>query len=125
MARYDKYDPISGGNRAALNAAWLDADLGQVIGVSLNASGKLVKGTAAQSGFAGVVCLTSSRAANDVVDVMQAGEIVECAGLAAGTKYYVTAAGALTATATGNYYVGFTVEADRLVVRCDLAAAEA
>jgi hypothetical protein len=53
---------------------------------------------------------------------MTNGEIVDLAaagitGLAAGQPIYTTAAGDLTNVATGNTKVGYTVEADRLVVR--------
>jgi hypothetical protein len=120
MARYDKYEPLTGGFRAKLNANWLLADLNKVVAVSLNASGKVVKGTAGQTGFVGVVCLTKVLNADDVVDVMQDGEIVELTGLAAGTVYYaVTTGEGVTATnATGLRRVGWTVEATRLIVRC-------
>lgn len=125
MARYDKYEPLTGGHRAALNADWLDADLNKVVPVSLNASGKVVKGTAGQSGFIGVVCLTKKRLANDIVDVMQDGEIVELTGLVAGTRYYAAADGnslvPSTGTVTGLRMVGWTVEATRMVVRCQVA----
>jgi hypothetical protein len=119
MARIDKYEPLTGGFRAILNVDWLDADLNKVVGVSLNSSGKVVKGTAGQSGFVGVVLLTKKRFAGDVVDVMQDGEIVEVTGLAAGTPYYaVTTGEGVTATnATGLRRVGWTVEATRIVVR--------
>lgn len=120
MARYDKYDGKVGGFRALLNADWLEADLNKVCPVSLNASGKVVKGTAGQSGFAGVLCLTKLRFANDAVDVMQSGEIVELTGLAAGTQYYAPANGDGVNTTATLPKVGFTVEASRMVVRCDL-----
>jgi hypothetical protein len=121
MARYDKYEPLTGGHRAPLNADWLEADLNKVVAVSLNSSGKVVKGTAGQSGFIGVVCLTKVLRADDIVDVMQDGEIVELTGLAAGTQYWAVASGeGVTATqgTTGLSKVGWTVEATRLVVRC-------
>lgn len=120
MARYDKYEPLTGGFRAPLNANWLSADLNKIVAVSLNASGKIVKGTAGQSGFVGVVCLTKVLNASDIVDVMQDGEIVEVTGLVAGTSYWAVATGeGVTATqATGLRKVGWTVEATRLIVRC-------
>jgi len=120
MARYDKYEPISGGFRAKLNANWLQADLNKVVAVSLNASGKVVKGTAGQSGFVGVVCLTKVLAADDVVDVMQDGEIVELTGLAAGTQYYAVSTGEGVNTTNTGPRVGWTVEATRMVVRCNV-----
>lgn len=120
MARYDKYDGKVGGFRAPLNADWLDADLNKVCPVSLNASGKIVKGTAGQSGYVGVLCLTKKRYANDVVDVMTDGEIVELTGLAAGTAYYAPSNGDGVNTTNTNPKVGFTVEATRMIVRCNL-----
>lgn len=136
MSRYDKYDPISGGFRAPLAADWLNANKDKVVCVSLNASGQVVVGTAGQSGFVGVVCITQgdvggvpTKRAGDVVDVMQHGEIVEflnAAGAAAvaGTKYYAVADGTYDATAPGagvnKPLVGWTVELDRLIVRCQL-----
>lgn len=120
MARFDKYEPLTGGFRALLNADWLDADLNKVVGVSLNASGKLVKGTAGQSGFVGVVCLTMKRYAGDVVDVMQDGEIVELTGLAAGTSYYMPSTGDGVNTTNTGPKVGWTVEATRMIVRCNV-----
>lgn len=121
MARYDKYEPLSGGFRAPLNADWLDADLNKVVAVSLNASGKIVKGTAGQSGFVGVVCLQKKRYANDIVDVMQDGEIVELTGLAAGTQYYAVSTGEGVNTTNTGPRVGWTVEATRMIVRCNVS----
>lgn len=70
-----------------------------------------------------MVCLTKILPANDIVDVMQDGEIVELTGLAAGTVYYaVTTGEGVTATnATGLRRVGWTVEATRMIVRCQTA----
>lgn len=121
MARYDKYVPEISGTRAALNADWLDADLGKIVPVSLNASGKVVKGTGGQSGFIGVLCLTKKRYAGDIVDVMQFGDVVEVTGTVAGQNYYAVADGSgISATVVAGLYVGFTVEADRLVVRAGM-----
>jgi hypothetical protein len=95
------------------------------VAVSLNASGKIVKGTAGQSGFIGVVMLTKVRFANEVVDVMQDGEVVELTGLIAGQKYFAAADGnsliPASGTITGLRLVGWTVEATRMVVRCQVA----
>lgn len=131
MARYDKYGPLTGGFRAPLSIDWPTADLNKVVGVSLNTLGKLVKGTAGQSGFVGVVCLpgflqsnglwTGRRYANDVVDVMTNGEIVELTGLAAGTQYYMPVTGdGVVSTPNTTAKVGWTVEATRMIVRCNL-----
>jgi hypothetical protein len=121
MARYDKYVPDLSGTRAPLNADWLDADLGKIVPVSLNTTGKVIKGTGGQSSFVGVVCLTAKRYAGDIVDIMQYGDIVEVTGTVAGQRYYAVADGSgIATTVLLNHFVGFTVEADRLVVRCGL-----
>ena len=136
--RYDKYDPISGGFRAKLNAD-LTFDAAGSVGpkvVSLNASGRVVIGTAGQSGFCGVLvknvpmtpalgniagtvnaAVPIGGKAGDVVDIMTDGEIVDVPGLAAGTRYFAKSDGTLSALSSDGPYVGFTVEATRLVVR--------
>lgn len=146
MPRYDKYDPISGGFRAPL-AADLTLDGNGEFGpkaVSLNTSGRVVVGTAGSSGLCGILVKNGARQpwtattagpmgtvnpatpigckAGDIVDVMTNGEIVDLTtthitGLAAGQPVYTTAAGDLTNVATGNTKVGYTVEANRFVVR--------
>jgi len=122
VGRYDKYDPISGGFRARLAANWA-ADPGEPVGVGLNSSGKVVPG-AGNSGIVGVVIVVSpvngptQDKAGDVVDVMTDGEILEVDDLsiAAGTAVFAAnSSGALDDT--GDVAIGFTVEADRLVVR--------
>lgn len=136
--RYDKYDPISGGFRAKLAAdLTFDAEGSSgVKGVSLDTNGRVVVGTAAQSGLVGVmvknVPLTPNLGsiagtvnaavpvggkAGQAVDIMTAGEIMDVPGLVAGQETYVTPAGALSQVATANFRVGFTVEANRLIVR--------
>lgn len=125
-SRIDKYNPVSGGFRAALNAAILTADIGKVQGVSLNASGKVVIGSATPLGYVGIICPVRAMAANEIIDVMQNGEITDFeltsfAAAAAGTPYYLDAAGATSATApavgVNATKIGYTVELDRLVVR--------
>lgn len=127
MARYDKYDPYDGGFRAPLAADWLAADLEKVVGVGLDANGRIVKG-AGNTGIRGVIVLTKAHKAKQPVDVMTDGEIVDFthvgrptaafAAAVAGTNFYVDATtGAVTATAAGGKFVGHTVEKERLVVR--------
>lgn len=119
MARIDKYEPRAGGFRAKLNAAFsTEGNIGKPLAVSLNGSGRVVIGTAGQSGFVGIICLSGLRAAGDVIDVMTDGELVDATGLAAGTKYYAAADGTLS-TDDEDPIVGWTVEATRLVVRID------
>lgn len=142
MSRIDKYGPRTGGFRAPLNAAWNATsgpssvtDLNRVIVVALNGSGRLIKAASGVTAV-GVVCLSTAKAAGEMVDVMTAGEIVELDAAdiqgattpTAGTKYYFDAtASRLSATApltaAIGYYVGTTVEAGRLVVRAGQAGA--
>jgi hypothetical protein len=144
MAKYDKYDPISGGFRALLGADLVltNGEVGPVA-VSLNASGGVVVGTAGQSGIVGVLVKNVARGpvgpwgtsligtanpdapigarTGDAVDVMTSGEIVDLDTTAfpAGSKIYATAAtGVLSTTGgTGKHLVGYTVKAGRLIVR--------
>lgn len=143
MARYDKYDPISGGFRGLLNADLTLTDGSFMGAVSLNASGRVVVGTAGQSGMVGVVVKNAAKGpigqwgtsssggtpvayapvgalAGDVVDIMTSGEIVDLDvdDFPAGTKIYASAAGVIsTSAAAGAIQVGWTVEAGRLIVR--------
>ena len=116
MARFDKYDPVSGGFRAKLNASFTGA--AAPLGVGINTSGRVVAG-AGNTGIVGVVCSPRDHAAGEPIDVMTDGEIVEFAGSAgvtytANTTTGVISNGAASATQTK---VGFCVEADRLIVR--------
>lgn len=122
-ARYDKYDPVSGGFRAACAEAWVEADLAKIFGVGLDTSGNVVKGDG-NTGIVGVVVVTKAKAIGDIIDVMTSGEIVDAlksdgtTALTAGTAYYADATtGVLEASATGDTKIGFTVEASRLIVR--------
>ena len=115
MARYDKYNPISGGFRAQLANAIASGDVAKVLAVGLDANGRAVVG-AGNTGIKAALVVDSPKAAGDVVDCMTDGEIVDVEGLAAGTNQYGSAAGAVTQTNTDTY-LGATVEATRLVVR--------
>ena len=137
VARYDKYDPISGGFRAPLQAAisatsgaGSTSQLGRVLCVSLNANGRVVIGTplaagAGLGGLVGVIVADKEMAAGDIIDVMTSGEIVGftlddgTSAAAAGTVYTSDADGGYGTTAPGaaNGRIGHTVEATRLVVR--------
>lgn len=116
MARYDKYDPISGGFRAPLAADIAAGQVGVPLGVGLDGNGR-VDTTAAASGVLAVLVADQPMAAGDIVDCMTAGEIVDCEGLAAGTVYYAAAADGALSTLDTDTRVGHTVEATRLVVR--------
>jgi hypothetical protein len=127
MARYDKYNPVSGGFRARLGWTPVAAEVGDVIAVTINGSGKVVKTTAATDVVEGVVCLSSLLNLDDVVDVMTGGEIVDVTandnvtGAAAGAVVYAGASGAINTTApaagVNGTKVGRFIEAWRLVVR--------
>lgn len=121
MARYDKYDPKSGGFRAPLNADMNAVGVsGNPIGVGLNSSGRVVPG-AGNTGIIGVVAPTKNMKAGEIIDVMTAGECVECvAPLTAGTVITAnTTTGALgvSAASATQTPIGYTVEATRLIVR--------
>ena len=115
MARVDKTDSAVGVVRAIIDVDFDAADFDEVIPVGLNASGRVVKG-AGQTGVIGVVIpgRTVYRA-GQVADIFKLADIVEVDGLAAGTKYYAAADGTL-GTVNTDPYVGFTVEADRLIL---------
>lgn len=139
-ARYDQVEPHVGIVRATLAANLTFSGAGELgpIGVSLDTNGRLVTGTAGQSGLVGVLvknvpALPAGLAvagqvvnnwmggrAGDVVDIMSRGQIVDVPGLAAGTKIYAAADGTLSATVRAGYQVGYTVEAGRLVVELGL-----
>lgn len=117
MARYDKYDPIDGGFRAATASAIVAADKNTLLAVGLDSAGRVVVG-AGQSGVVGVVVAHDAKKAGDIVDVMTDGEILELATATyvAGTVFYAATNGAISTTNTGTR-IGHTVEAGRLVVR--------
>lgn len=124
MARFDKYDPISGGFRCRLGFAPSAAEVGDVIPVSVNGSGVLIKATA--TACDGVICLSRQHSLNDVVDCMTAGEIVDVVatdgvtGAAAGATVFA-GAGVIGTTAptagVNGIRIGKFVEAWRLIVR--------
>lgn len=119
--------------------------------MSLDTNGRAILGTAGQSGICGLLVKNAARQpwtststgpgtpnaatpmgclAGDIVDIMTDGEIVDIvglaganaiAGLAAGTRIYALAGGGLTATVGSNIPIGWTVEANRLIVRISAA----
>jgi hypothetical protein len=132
MARVDKYDPITGGFRADVALDVLDADLGKLYAYGLDSTGKAVKG-AGQSGCLGVWVFNDKPGRVGPLreiqrqDIMREGCVTDFGPTAgvpgtdfgvAGTKYFANATtGAISATGgTGTYYVGATVEPDRLEV---------
>lgn len=128
MARIDKYSGVTGGFRAPLNAAIAAADIGKVRGVSLNGSGKVVVGAGALGSYVGVICPGKAFVANEPIDVMTDGEIVDFDKEAspevarspaptAGTMYYVPITTGVPGTTATDQPIGWTVELTRLVVR--------
>lgn len=118
--RYDKYDPVSGGFRAALadDMAKTPGGVGDAdaaVGVGLDVDGNVVPG-GGQTGVLGLVCLTRDMVAGDIVDVMTDGEVVHFDG-AAGTVYFAADADGVISTTNTGTRLGHTVEGDRLVVR--------
>jgi hypothetical protein len=140
-SRYDKTDPYGGTFRAYLAQNWPDELVGKVVGVSIDATGKLVVGdgtsqglTATKSGLVGVIVLTQAHKVNEgQVDVMRFGCITGfqptnwdgVAGSASsavpGTKYFVNAVSGVVDKTAGGVYVGSTIGADRLEVNVNLA----
>lgn len=134
MARIDKYEPYSGGFRAALAADFSTvADFEKPIGVSLNTSGLVVVGAVGNTGILpGILVLTKLTRAGTIVDVMTDGELAEfdrtgqsgstAFASTAGTNYWLNATtGAVETSApaagTNKPFLGWTVEAKRLIVR--------
>lgn len=142
-ARYDKVNPDVGLFRAPL-AADISSGVSSSggygpVAVSLNASGQVVIGTGGQTGFVGVlvknfpmyprmgnipgqpnIAVPIGGKAGNVVDVMTSGEITNISGLVAGTAYYGALDGTLTTNPGDGPLVGWSVGADRLVVRSDV-----
>jgi hypothetical protein len=126
MSRIDKYDGKVGGFRAKLLAAILAADVGKIQAVSINTSGLVVIGGAAETAIMGVICPVRPMAAGEPIDVMTSGEIVE-ATMTAGTAFTAGAivyghgtaggVGTVDATSTTGKVVGKMIELNRMVVR--------
>jgi hypothetical protein len=130
MSRFDKYGPFTGGFRAPLNAAILLADVGKIQAVSINTSGKVVIGGAAETAIMGVIIAVRPMAANDPIDVMTSGEIVEATktggtAFAAGDIVYAHGTtggvGVVDAVAASGKIIAKMVELNRMVVRCPVA----
>lgn len=127
--RFDKYDPVSGGFRAPLAAAITSVDVAKIQGVSINGSGQVVIGGAAETAIMGVICAHKVFAAGDIIDVMTHGEIVE-ASTSAGAAFTAgaiakvvgtTGAVAAGAAGAGEKVIGRMIELDRMIVRVPVA----
>lgn len=120
MARFDKYEPRSGGFRGKLEAAIAAGQVGTPLGVWINASGRVqVGGAAAATDIVGVVCAVRPMSAREPIDVMTGGEIADLTGFTAGARVYSGTDGALSTTNTGRL-VGRVTDDLRLVVRTAL-----
>lgn len=121
MPRFDKYAPYAGGFRAKLAVALTATDIGKMWAVGLDASGNVVLG-AGVTGIVGVICAVRAMAISEPIDVMTDGEIADFtlqngSAAAAGTRYFgVAADGTWSTTATGTR-LGWTVAANRFIVR--------
>lgn len=115
MARIDKTEPNVGSFRAPLNANLTGG--AAPLGVGINSSGRVVVG-AGQTGVVGIIVSPYDKVAGDIIDVLHLGQLVEFGG-AAGTVYTAnTTTGVISTTAKSatQHVVGFTVEADRLII---------
>lgn len=116
VARYDKYEPKSGGFRAELAADWDAAAVGVPTGVGLDGNGRVVAG-AGNTGIVGVLVIDYPMSAGTVVDTMTDGEVADVDGLPAGSLIFADAATGALGTDNTDTRVGHTAEASRLVVR--------
>ena len=115
MARIDKTEPNVGSFRAPLNA---DLAAGAApLGVGINSSGRVVVG-AGQTGIVGVVVNPYAKKAGDIIDVLKLGQLVEFGGAAATIYTANTTTGVISngAASATQKVIGFTVEADRLII---------
>jgi TusA-related sulfurtransferase len=125
MARFDKVEPKGGSFRAKLGFAIPANLVGVPLGVRIDGSGTVQRGSAVAATSAdirGVICPSNVMAIGDAIDVMTDGEIVDLTGLTAGTTVYADSTtavnkGDLVTSATTNKAVGWTVEPWRLIVR--------
>lgn len=133
VARYDKNMPYGNTFVAPLAVDFDERLANQVIGVGLNASGQVVVGSG-QTGIRGILIVPLGKnvvtgdvlegpIAGDNVDVMKIGEVTNfrllnvttfaLTAAAAGTNYFATPTGQITATAVdGSVLIGHTIEAD-------------
>lgn len=115
MARVDKTDSAVGVVRANFLADFVVGDYDKVIAVGLDSLGRIIKGSG-QTGIVGVVIPGRNSKAGKRGDIFVLADVVDCVGLAAGTKYFGQPDGTVSTLNTG-VALGFTVEADRLQIR--------
>lgn len=132
MSRYDKFDSLVSGPRAAAAAdmgsvgnAIDKTMLSRAFGVGLDVNGRVVAG-AGVSGIVGVLVLTRHVYAGDILDIMDLGELVEFDPItpgvkgAAATLWYTSAADGSISTVNTGVKIGYTVEAGRCRVHMGL-----
>lgn len=121
LARIDKTDSAIGVFRAALAEDLASTDIDTVIGVGLNASGKVVPGDGV-TGIVGVlVPVKGTISAGQIVDVLTNGEVVEVDQVTfdPGDLVYASKADGLLQTASTNTSLGtvtFTDSGDLVTV---------
>jgi hypothetical protein len=121
-ARIDKTESAVGVVRGSLNADISSGSWNKPLAVGINSSGKVVLG-AGQTGIVGVAIFDKTNyRAGQVCDIFKLGDIILSGSdvLAAGTAYTAnTTTGVITNAAVSGTQVavGFTVEADRLVLK--------
>jgi hypothetical protein len=121
-ARIDKTDSAVGVVRGVLNADVASGSWNKPLGVGINASGKVVLG-AGTSGIVGIIIVDSTNyRAGSRCDIFKLGEVVLTSTdiLVAGTNYTAnTTTGVITSAAVSasQIQIGYTVEADRLILK--------
>jgi hypothetical protein len=119
-----------GGFRAPLLAAITSTDVGKIQAVSINTSGQVVIGGAAETAIIGVIIAVRPMSAAEPIDVMTDGEIVEATktggtAWAAGDIVYAhgTAGGVgvVDAVAATSKIIGKMVSTTRMIVRCPMS----
>ena len=114
LARIDKTDSAIGVFRAALAEDLASTDIDTVIGVGLNASGKVVPGDGV-TGIVGVlVPVKGTISAGQIVDVLTNGEVVEVDQVTfdPGDLVYASKADGVLQTASTNTSLGTVAFAD-------------
>jgi len=128
MPRIDKTESAVGVVRADLAADWATGDLGGIFGVGLDTTGRIVKG----AGNTGVVAIVNpnprARFQGDRADMFKLGDVVDCVGLTAGRRAYasgttgvITTPASAPAAGSGAVPIGYTIEADHLVIQIGAA----
>jgi len=116
MARVDKTESAVGVTRGTLLADIPQALWGVALGVGVNAAGLTVRG-AGQSGIVGIIIAdkTNYKAGTRCDIIGNGSELVEFPGVP-GTVYYAAVADGVISTTNTGTRLGYTIEADRLVV---------